>query len=437
MRDFYVTLTFVSLLLLALGMVYTRTRRSLITEPMAAMIIGIVVGPYVLNLLNVDNWGGFDQTLQIASALAISMALMAGAYRLPKNYLKKNYAMQSKLLLLGMLGMWLCSSLIIKLLLPFSWSYSFLIGAIITPTDPVIAATIASGKIAKELLPERIRDALTFESCANDGLAFPLVMLPLMFIQQKEHPVKEWFVSSFLWETCAAILFGAVIGYISALLFKRARSAKSMAKPSMLVFSTALGFFVFGLLELLDCNGIIGVFAAGFVAHHLFDEDINKEQSVEQEARERLFIIPIFFVFGLILPWNEWLKMGWITIVVAVLILVFRRLPVVLLLQRWMKNTFTVPDALFIGWFGPIGAAAMFYAVYTFRKIHILDVWTIVSMIIFASTIMHGITGYSLSKKYHGKYMRQPEPKRSKEDNQTREPELQDQLMREVESKIG
>jgi len=416
MKDFSVSLTLVSFLLLALGMLYLRTRRSLVTEPMIAMFAGIVVGPAMLNILDVTHWGTFNKTLEIASALAISMALISGAFRLPKNHLVHQAGVQSKLLLLGMVGMCIMSTLMIKFILGFSWFTSLLIGAIITPTDPVISATIASGSVAEQLVPARIRNAITFESSANDGLAFPFVMLPLLFIENKDQPLKEWFISAFLWQTIAAIIIGALIGFAAGKLFTKAKSVKSMAKPSMLVFSSALGFFVFGLLEIIDCNGIIGVFCAGFAAHQVLSDDENRSQSEEQEARERLFIIPIFFVFGLILPWQSWATMGWKIVVAAVLILLFRRLPVVLLIRQWMKKTFSVPDAVFIGWFGPIGAAAMFYAVYTYRHIHNKDVWDVVSAVVFLSTIVHGITGYPWSKWYHKKYVEQPEEKKHEEE---------------------
>lgn len=55
---------------------------------------------------------------------------------------------------------------------------ALLIGAVVTPTDPVIASSTATGGIAERNLPEHARHILSAESGANDGLAYLLVVLP-------------------------------------------------------------------------------------------------------------------------------------------------------------------------------------------------------------------------------------------------------------------
>ncbi len=57
-----------------------------------------------------------------------------------------------------------------------------MIGAVISPTDPVIASSLVKGKFAEEHIPARIRDLLSAESSANDGAAFPFVSLALLFV---------------------------------------------------------------------------------------------------------------------------------------------------------------------------------------------------------------------------------------------------------------
>ena len=113
----------------------------------------------------------------------------------------------------------------------------------------------------------------------------------------------------------------------------------------------------------------------------------------------RLFTIPIFVLFGLILPWQQWLALGWSAIGIVVLVLVFRRLPFLFLIMPFWKG-FRVKDAAFIGWFGPMGVAALFYCFYTYKKLHVEEIWIISSLVVFGSVIVHGMTAYPWLTKY-------------------------------------
>ncbi len=395
-------MTCFSFLLLALGLVFKKLKQSVISEPIVAMAAGILLSPYVLDVSDMTKWGSFEQIMAVASQLTISMALMATAFRVPKEYLSANKLLQSLLVLGGMLGMCGIASAIIYLLFDLDWVLCFLIGAIVTPTDPVVASTIVSGETAQKLLPERVRHAISFESGANDGAAYPLVLLPLLLIQSSESAWKDWFLKSILWETGGGILLGLLIGYLAAKALVKAKQLNWMEETSLLAFSLSLGFFVLGVLELLHCNGIIGVFAAGYIANYVLDQDEDIEQEEVQEALERIFTVPIFILFGLILPWNEWLALGWKAVAFVAALLLFRRLPVLLALKPFLRKL-TTADILFIGWFGPIGVAAMFYAVHTLAVISLHTVWVLASLAVFGSTVVHGFTGYIFAKAYHNR----------------------------------
>jgi NhaP-type Na+/H+ or K+/H+ antiporter len=57
-------------------------------------------------------------------------------------------------------------------------------------------------------------------------------------------------------------------------------------------------------------------------------------------------------------------------------------------------------DVLFLGWFGPVGATALYYAAFSLRETGIESVWTIGSLVICASVFVHGITATLLTKLY-------------------------------------
>lgn len=400
MDSFILTLSVISFLILVTGMLHKKIKQSFLSEPIIALVTGILLGPEVLNLLNMHEWGRFERIMEVASQVTISMALMTTAFRIPKNYLRYNGSLQMVLLGFGMLGMCLVSALLVHVILGFDWLLSFLIGAVITPTDPVVASSIVAGETARKLLPDRIRYAISFDSGANDGLALPLVFLPLLLMEKSDHVWKEWLLVPILWETLGGIIIGIAIGYVAGKLLISARDAGWMSVTVLLSFSLSLGFFALGLLELIGSNGILGVFAAGFAANRSLDKEEDIEQETIQESMERIFTIPIFVLLGLVLPWADWWELGWKAVWIVIGVLLFRRLPVIIALKPMLQGLPKTADLVMVGWFGPIGIAAVFYAVHSFSLTGLYEVWVIGSLIVFGSTIVHGLTGYHFAKLY-------------------------------------
>jgi sodium/hydrogen antiporter len=101
------------------------------------------------------------------------------------------------------------------------------------------------------------------------------------------------------------------------------------------------------------------------------------------------------------LPWEGWLELGWRGLLLVVAVLLLRRLPTVLALRPLLgplrRRT---KDVLFLGWFGPIGAAALYYATFSFRETGIEEAWVVGSLIICASVVVHGLTATPLTKLY-------------------------------------
>ena len=79
---------------------------------------------------------------------------------------------------LGMVLMWTISAGLVYLILDLSFWLVVLMGAIITATDPIAASPIVTGELAKANLPERLRNAISFESGADDGLSYCLCFSP-------------------------------------------------------------------------------------------------------------------------------------------------------------------------------------------------------------------------------------------------------------------
>jgi len=404
MYELNLALVVISGLVLFLGLLSTYIRdRTWLSEPMLAMLIGVLAGPGVFNILPV-HWSNHDSLLQIVARLTLAIGLMAAALRLPPRYTIQHWKSLSILIGLVMPIMWLFASGAFHYIIGLEWKLALLTGAVIAPTDPIVASAIITGKTAEENLPARLRNLLSAESAANDGLAYPMVLLALDFV----HPPKgslfwNWFIHSLLWKVGAAVCFGILLGYGAGWLLDWAERKQLIDKISFLAFTLTLSLLTLGLTKLLGTDGILAVFVAGLAFSHKVKGKERAEGANVQEAIGQFFILPAFTLFGLVIPWRHWLSFGWPILIAAVLILLLRRLPAVLIVQRMMPELQAVKDALFLGWFGPVGISAVFYALLIWHITGQSEIWAIASLIIFVSVIIHGMTASPLTHLYHRK----------------------------------
>lgn len=107
----------------------------------------------------------------------------------------------------------------------------------------------------------------------------------------------------------------------------------------MLTVTIAFTFMTIGFVILLGSYGIITVFVAGLAYKHLADPGDEAEEQRVQEVINRPVSYPVFILFGMVIPWEAWAKLGWHGIIVVIGILLFRRLPILSVLQRVIPPT--------------------------------------------------------------------------------------------------
>lgn len=391
----------VGILILISGAFFSEFKKVFITEPLLSILTAILLGPVVLGVIELDK-PEFHSVLKKTCEYTIAMALMATALRIPRNFYRNNFKTQTAFVVVGMIFMWLSSSLLLHGILKMNLAESLLLGAIVTPTDPVVASTIVTGKLANKYLPARIRNTLSFEAGANDGLAFPLVAIGLLLLETGNFPITEWLTQNIFYESLLCAVIAYILGYFAGSLLHSSNKKGYMNKKTFLPFSLALSFVLLEGLNLLNMNGIIAVFIGGLAFSKVISKNEDVQEEKVQEAMERIFTIPVYFLLGLVLPWQEYLEMGWTAIWIILLIFLFRRIPALFTLSPFLSTFRKKPkDILLMGWFGPIGVAALYYALHVEEKTGMEEFWIIASLIVFASTLIHGITSVPLEKWYH------------------------------------
>ncbi|MBD2199563.1 MULTISPECIES: cation:proton antiporter domain-containing protein [Calothrix] len=228
MNELNILITAIGAIVLFLGLLSDYFRRNWWTsDPLTALLLGILLD--VLGLVNPSGWGlPKEHLLEQAPRFTLAIGLMGVALRLPKGYFFRNWRPLAVLLGLVMPLMWVVSGLLVYWILKIPFWEAMLVGAAITPTDPIVSNSIVTGIVAEDNLPGRLRHLISAESVANDGLAYPFVLLSILMLQRNStEALSEWFYHVVLWEVGGAVLCGAVLGYIGSCL---SRCSEGMGK---------------------------------------------------------------------------------------------------------------------------------------------------------------------------------------------------------------
>ncbi|KAK4177451.1 putative Na(+)/H(+) antiporter [Triangularia setosa] len=404
--------------------------RMYIGEATVATLCGIIFGPHVANVINpTKDWASVDIITIEFSRIVLVVQCFAVGVELPKFYMEKHWKSVTLLLIPVMLFGWLITSVFIMWLVPpLNWIESLVVAACVTATDPVLASSVVGkGKFAKRV-PKHLRDLLSAESGCNDGMAFPFVYLALYLIHDKLNAkavTKHWILYTVLYECIFGAVYGFLIGYFARHGIKYAEKHDLIDRESFLVFYFVLALFAAGSGSILGLDDLLVGFAAGvgFSNDGWFTQ--KTEDSHVSNVIDLLINLTYFIYFGTIIPWEDFNdhKIGlyaWRLVVLAIFVILFRRIPIMLALKPIIPDLKTWREALFAGHFGPIGVGAIFVAMLARAELEtespipltklpdpgtphydlIRVVWPIVAFLVVASIIVHGssIAVFTLGK---------------------------------------
>ncbi|KAI4144108.1 MAG: hypothetical protein LQ340_006774 [Diploschistes diacapsis] len=404
--------------------------RLYIGEATVATICGVIFGPHAANLFNPLSWGNSDKIALECSRIVLVVQCFAVGVELPKAYMERHWKSVTFLLVPIMTVGWLMTSLFIWwMVVPLSWLDALAIAACVTATDPVLASSVVGkGKFAKRV-PKHLRDLLSAESGCNDGMAFPFIYLSLYLIKynlEAKDVVYHWFCFTVLYECIFGAVYGFAIGYIGRHAIKYAERHKLIDRESFLVFYFTLALFCAGSGSLLGMDDLLIGFSAGVG----FSNDgwfTNKtEESHVSNVIDLLLNLAYFVFLGAIVPWEQFNNAAiglvpWRLVVIAIFVILFRRIPIMLALKPIIPDVKNWREALFAGHFGPIGVGAIFAALLARAELEtdstqplavlpgpgsenyilIQTIWPIVTFLVISSIIVHGssIAVFTLGKR--------------------------------------
>jgi NhaP-type Na+/H+ or K+/H+ antiporter len=322
----------------------------------ALMGVGLKIGRPV----SLRGWGLTWRLLAVAMPLTIAGAAMLGAW---------------------LLGLGLAAAL--------------LLGAVLAPTDPVLAADVQLGRPGSGEEDE-VRFALTSEAGLNDGLAFPFTYLALAVAAHGTISatwLAEWAVMDVLWRIAVGVGVGVLIGRALAMVLFRLPEEHQLAATGDSLVALSATLVAYGAAELVEGYGFLAVFVAALMvragertsAYHARLHDF-------AEQIERMLTMLLLVLFGGAVATGLMAPITWPAFGLALLFLFVVR-PV----AAWLSLLGTgraTRERAFIAFFGIRGVGSFYYLAYalnhgSFEKPDLL--WATVGLIVLLSIFVHGI----------------------------------------------
>jgi len=389
----------VLILAAALGLVYAAFSRlaatSIVTPPMAFMLVGLLCGPLGLGLidLELDNEG-----VALLATVALVIIVCSDASQVDRREIRKIERLPIRLLLIGLpLTMLLGAGIAALTFRGFELAALTLLAVLLSPTD----AALGQAVITSEAVPAPIREALNVESGLNDGIALPPIFA-LMFVLGADlgtagaHGWLTFAALQLLLGPLAGILVGVGGGRLIDLAWDRKWVDPSFGRLTL----PAIAMLAYALAEAIGGNGFIAAFVSGFTLG-VKTQSVREQMMDFGETEGTLLSLLVFLILGLAMIPEAVAYWDITTTVYAILSLtVVRMLPVaisVIGLRLDLRTT------LFLGWFGPRGIASVLYLLLLVQYLGSSGYEVLIAtgvQTIVLSVLLHGVTAAPLARRY-------------------------------------
>lgn len=358
--------------------------RSFLALTSLFVIIGFLLGRGGLGVLEFDAGSGFVEILAITALVVI---LFRDGLEVEEEMLRTAWHLPLRKLVLAMPITAVIVAVTAKALLGLSWTEAFLLGALLSPTDPVLS----SGVVTNPRVPRVIRHSLNLESGMNDGLALAPVLALIAALGADGGDFVWWrFV---LQDIGVGLFFGIAIGLLASVLLPRPGGpGGDIPSHQRALYALGVAFLTYGTTTLPPHgNGLIAVFVCAIV---LGIRRPDLARVFEERAQDIVEIVKlgIFIVFGSLLTVSGLFGDGLAAVAIVLVTLLVAR-PVAVWLALGGTGVDTATKA-FMAWFGPKGVATMTFALLVLAEGlgASAQLFNIAALVVFVSTIAHGLS---------------------------------------------
>lgn len=401
----------VGLLLLLMGLTADAIKRLPVTSAIIYLGVGIIIGPSVLDAFHFNplKQAGL---LEIITEAAVLLSLFTAGVKMPVPISFRRWLAPALLAFTAMTMTVAAMTAFGYWLLGLPLGVAVLLGAILAPTDPVLATEVQVRHAGDR---DRLRFRLTCEAGMNDGSAFPFVMLGLGLLGLHElGPMgTDWLLQDVVWATLGGIVIGlacgSAVGHIVHLL-------RAM-KPGLSLWDDFLGLgligVVYGLSLWANTWGFLAVFFAA-VALRQTEQRLTASRLLHpgaaangqftpaairvsdntlpfKEQLERLSELVLVILVGGSLFLDSWSLRA----VTAALFLFFLARPVSVMFAL-TGTAIPLRQRAVLGWFGVRGIGSLYYLMYAIEhgvsETIALELIHITLIVVTLSIVLHGLS---------------------------------------------
>ncbi len=357
--------------------------RTVLSTALLFLVAGALIGPGGFGIVDIAS---DDSIVGLLADIALFTVLFTDGQRANVRALRENWKLSGRALGLAMPLTMIGIAIPAHFLAGLGWPAAFLLGAILSPTDPVFAAAL----VGRTDIPLRLRRLLNVESGLNDGLALPFVLIFLATAQHEESEVGTVVIE---------LLLGLAVGFgVAAAVALAWRTKLLTAEPRLQALGPfAIAVVVYGACHLTHANPYLAAFAAGSTLATLDDVAAEHFEPFGDLLAE-ITKFAALLVFGALITPERLSHLGWGGWLLALVAIVLVR-PAAMLLSL-LRTPLPRSERLTAAWFGPKGFASVVYGLLALHS-GIPDgdlIFDLVAVTIALSIVLHSSTDVPVAK---------------------------------------
>jgi NhaP-type Na+/H+ or K+/H+ antiporter len=360
--------------------------RTVLSTAVLFLAAGFLVGDGVLGLVRVAP----DSPLVAGVAeLALFAVLFTDGMRVGWADVRSAWRLPGRALGLGLPLTLLVTALLARFVVGLDWTEALLVGAILSPTDPVFAAAL----VGNDKVPLRLRQLLNVESGVNDGLALPLVVVLLAVASG----ASDLHVPALAAELSLGVALGVVVPW-AAIRLERTRLF-AVSEQYLPLNAVAIGLLVLALGQATHANLFLAAFTAGITVATVGQREREAFEHFGELVAEILKLTALL-LFGALLSPAFFAHVGWAGWGFALLAIVLAR-PAALGLS-FLGSGLGLREQAAAAWFGPKGFASVVYGLLVLASGIAAgqQVFDLVAITIVVSIVLHSSTDILVARGF-------------------------------------